>query len=57
MKNKNRITDFNSQKAARKVFEPTKYRENNLPSKENPGPGQYENIIMVGDKKNFNSQG
>ena len=31
-------------------------KENNLPSKENPGPGQYE-FQNPDDKKNFNAQG
>ena len=31
-------------------------RENNLPSKENPGPGEYESM-NADDRKNFNAQG
>jgi len=34
--------DFISSKIQRKIFEPNRTRENNLPSKENPGPGQYD---------------
>jgi hypothetical protein len=49
--------DFVSSRITRKVFEPNKTRENNLPSKENPGPGHYDAAIIVGDKKNFNAQG
>jgi len=48
--------DFASSKIKRKIFEPNKTRDNNLPSKENPGPGQYE-FQNPGDKKNFNAQG
>ncbi len=46
--------DFASSKIKRKIFEPNKTRENNLPSKENPGPGQYD-FQNPGDKKNFNA--
>lgn len=31
--------DFVSSKIQRKIFEPNRTRDNNLPSKENPGPG------------------
>jgi hypothetical protein len=31
--------DFTTNKGERKVFEPTKMIDNNLPSKDNPGPG------------------
>lgn len=46
--------DFMSSKIQRKLFEPNKTRDNNLPSKENPGPGQYD-FSDPGDKKNFNA--
>ena len=39
VKNRNRIADFTTSKIPRKVFEANKTRENDLPSKENPGPG------------------
>jgi hypothetical protein len=39
LKLKQRKADFVSSKITRKVFEPNRTRENNLPSKENPGPG------------------
>jgi hypothetical protein len=42
VKNKVRNADFTTTKIPRKVFEANKTRENNLPAKENPGPGQYE---------------
>ena len=42
VKTRHRIPDFTSCKIPRKVFEPNKTRENDLPSKENPGPGQYD---------------
>jgi hypothetical protein len=45
-----------SSKITRKLFEPNKMKENNLPPKENPGPGQYD-FQNPGDKKNFNAQG
>ena len=54
MKNRTRVTDFTATKVQRKLFEPNKTRENNLPSKENPGPGTYE-YFTADDKKNFNS--
>jgi len=50
-----RTADFVSSKIPRKVFEPSKLRENDLPSKDIPGPGQYD--IQVKDKKTFNAQG
>lgn len=46
--------DFVSSKIPRKVFEPNKTRENNLPSKDIPGPGHYESAPIV-EKKHFNS--
>lgn len=36
------IGDFVASKIERKVFEPKNERANTLPSRENPGPGQYE---------------
>ena len=39
IKQKQRKADFISSKISRKVFEPTKAIDNNLPCKENPGPG------------------
>jgi hypothetical protein len=48
--------DFMSSKIQRKLFEPHKMKGNNLPAKENPGPGQYD-FQDPGDKKNFNAQG
>lgn len=39
VKLKHRIADFTTTKIPRKVFEPNKTRENDLPAKENPGPG------------------
>ena len=55
VKKRQRTADFITSKIPRKVFEPDKTRENNLPAKENPAPGHYE-IIGVNDKKNFNAQ-
>ena len=48
--------DFASSKTARKLFEPENKRENVLCSRENPGPGKYENA-RVDSPKNFNSRG
>jgi hypothetical protein len=49
-------TDFVSSKIQRKVFEPNRMRENNMPSKENPGPGHYEEVNPAAeDRKNFNA--
>lgn len=39
MKQRAKIADFHATKIDRKIFEPTKAIDNNLPSKENPGPG------------------
>lgn len=49
-----RTADFVSSKIPRKVFEPTKTRENELTSKDNPAPGQYDPISNT-EKKNFNA--
>jgi len=49
-----RIADFTSTKVNRKIFEPSKAIENELPPKENPGPGQYD-YMNINEKKNFNS--
>ena len=54
VRQKVRKADFVSAKIPRKVFEPIKSRDNNLPSKENPGPGQYDSQIP-NEKKDFNS--
>lgn len=54
IKQKVRIADFATAKIPRKVFESTNHIENNLPNKENPGPGAYENGTAK-DKKNFNA--
>lgn len=53
VKQKVRIADFATTKIARKVFEPSKARENELPPKDNPGPGQYE-PYKFNQGKNFN---
>ena len=39
VKHKSKKADFNTTKIARKVFEPNITKENNLPSRDNPGPG------------------
>ena len=39
VKKRQRTADFVSSKIPRKVFEPDRTRENNLPAKENPAPG------------------
>jgi hypothetical protein len=58
VKQKTKIADFTSTKIQRKVFEPTLLRDNDQPSKDNPGPGAYEyNTRVLHDKKNFNAQG
>ena len=42
VKQRGKNTDFMSSKITRKLFEPNRTKENNLPAKENPGPGQYD---------------
>ena len=54
VKNKYRIADFASSKIPRKVFEPNRTRDNDLPSKENPGPGQYD--IMGSNMSSINAK-
>ena len=53
IKENGRIVDFQQNKILRMVFEPNITKENTLPNKENPGPGQYE-IQSPKEKKNFN---
>lgn len=48
--------DFVKSKIGRKVFEPSKHRDNEFPSKDNPAPGQYD-TVPANEKKNFNAQG
>lgn len=55
-KQRDHKADFVSSKVTRKLFEPNKLRENTLPSKDNPGPGQYDQVDKD-EKKNFNAQG
>lgn len=50
------INDFASSKTNRKLFEPENKRENVLCSRENPGPGKYDDKTVV-TPKNFNSRG
>jgi len=42
VKTKKKNADFTTSKIPRKLFEPNITRENNLPNKENPGPGAYD---------------
>lgn len=56
IKNRAPIGDFATSKQHRKLFEPSIAIENILPAKENPGPGQYEDVNVVA-KKAFNSLG
>ena len=48
--------DFVTSKSKRTIFEYENKRENELPSKDIPGPGKYE-ISQVEGKKAFNSTG
>ena len=46
--------DFTTSKIKRQVFEPNRTRENSLPAKENPGPGEYE--FQMRKMKEFNGR-
>ena len=56
VKQRHPVGDFVTSKQHRKVFEPSIERSNNLPSRENPGPGQYQEVEKP-KKKEFNAQG
>lgn len=57
IKNQAAKGDFHSSKDKRQLFEPTNVRENIQVPKENPGPGQYEQVYNQSEKRHFNSQG
>jgi hypothetical protein len=56
IRQKTKYADFNSTKVQRNVFEPNITRDNNLPSRENPGPGQYDSL-SPNLKRQFHSEG
>jgi len=51
-------TDFGTSNVNRKLWEPVNTKHNTFTSRENPGPGAYdENEIHVVKKKQFNAEG
>lgn len=48
------MADFKASKIPRKVFEPKKTCDNDMPNKDNPGPGAYD-YSNVQTKKSFNA--
>lgn len=54
VKNRAPVGDFQTSKQERKLFEPNIEIENKLPSRENPGPGQYDGEKAQANR-NYNS--
>lgn len=55
VKTKTKIADFTTNKIKRKVFEPLPTADNFMPGKDNPGPGAYDQNLVLNEKKNFNT--